>query len=271
MILQVGDAEKLDFPDDMFDLVIGSPPYLKARLYNSPDIAREFSEWVKFMMRCTLEATRVSKGPVLWVVSGTGATNYIPGPEALVADVFRNTDLYVLRPNIWTKNAAPTGGGWFSNDWEYVLAFAKKVPLTTWNPEELATPMKYKSGGHFRQRKQSGERSRGSDYPDHEMRKRPSNVHYVTVGGGHMGWKDATEVSEAPFPEKLVARFIRALTNPGDKVLDPFSGSATSPCVAEILGRVGYGIDIRPDQIEKSKARQSYVDEMIRLQQEEKE
>lgn len=263
MFLQVGDAEKLPFEDNFFDFVIGSPPYLTARSYGRKDIAKSFEPWVEQMFRCTKEACRVCKGPVLWIVSGVGATDYQPGPEALVADIFRHTGLYVLRSNIWTKNAAPTGKGWFSNDYEHVLAFAKEVPLPTWNPEELATPMKYKAGGHFRQRKKSGERDKGGDYPTHEMRKRPSNVHYVTVGGGHMGWDGACE-NEAPFPEKLVARFIRALTNPGDKVLDPWMGSGTTPCVAEILGRVGYGVDIRESQVELAKRRQAYVDEMIK-------
>jgi hypothetical protein len=268
MNLSVGDATDTGFTDNTFDLTIGSPPYLDARIYSRKDIARKAHEWANWMVRCTLEAARVTNGPVLWVVSGVGATNYQPGPEMLVSKVFTETELEVLRPNIWTKNAVPTGKGWFSNDWEFILAFAKKVPLKTWNPEALATPLKYKAGGHFRQRGKSGERSRGGDYPEHEMRKRPSNVHYVTVGGGHMGWPGATE-NEAPFPEKLVARFIQALTNPGDKVFDPFAGSCTTPATAELLGRWGYGVDIRPCQIELGKRRQLYIDEILKAQREE--
>jgi adenine-specific DNA-methyltransferase len=270
MLLSVGDAKNLDFNDNTFDLTMGSPPYLDARHYGRKDIARKVKEWSKWMTACTLEAARVTDGPVIWVVSGVGAVNYQPGPETLVADIFANTELEILRPNIWTKNATPTGKGWFSNDWEFVLAFAKKVPLKTWNPEALATPLKYKAGGHFRQRKKSGERSRGSDYPEHTMRKRPSNVHYVTVGGGHMGWPGATR-NEAPYPEKLVARFIQALTNPGDKVLDPFAGSFTTPATAELLGRVGVGVDIRPCQIELGKERQLYIDEILKAQSEDNE
>jgi DNA modification methylase len=38
-------------------------------------------------------------------------------------------------------------------------------------------------------------------------------------------------------PERLLERLLLALTNPGDLVLDPFSGSGTSVVVAERLGR----------------------------------
>ena len=79
-----------------------------------------------------------------------------------------------------------------------------------------------------------------------------------------MGWSKATQVNEAPFPEALVSRFIRTLSNPGDRVLDPFSGSGTTPAAAEILGRLGYGVDLRADQVEASKPRQEYVDEVLR-------
>jgi hypothetical protein len=257
MHLITGDATKLPFQDDFFDLVIGSPSYGNARTYNRSDIARKTREWVNFAEAFTHEGLRVSKGPVLWVVAGTGGSEYEPLPELLVAAMYGKC--CILRPNIWVKNAPPTGKTWFSNDWEYVLAFAKEVPLKTWNPQEIATPLKYKAGGNFRQRKRDGERSEGGSYPQHEMRKRPSNVHYVTVGGGHMGWPEATKVNEAPFPEALVSRFIRVLTNPGDKVLDPFSGSGTTAATAEMLGRIGYGVDIREEQTQQASRRQEYV------------
>lgn len=264
MNIVVGDARQLPYEDGFFTLTIGSPPYLKARTYGRNDMAMATGEWVSFMKQCTYESLRVTRGAVLWVVSGTGGENYLPGPELLVAELFLEGRCKILRPNIWTKNAAPTGNHWFSNDWEYVLAFANEVPLPVWNPMELATPLKYKAGGKFRQRRKDGKRVIGSSYPAHQMRKRPSNVHYVTVGGGHMGWSKATQVNEAPFPEALVSRFIRTLSNPGDRVLDPFSGSGTTPAAAEILGRLGYGVDLRADQVEASKPRQEYVDEVLR-------
>lgn len=47
-------------------------------------------------------------------------------------------------------------------------------------------------------------------------------------------------------PEDLVSRFILALSNPGDTVLNPYAGSGTVPAVAAKLGRKGVGIEIVP-------------------------
>jgi site-specific DNA-methyltransferase (adenine-specific) len=45
-------------------------------------------------------------------------------------------------------------------------------------------------------------------------------------------------------PEQLLGRIIRTCSNPGDMVLDPFSGSATTLAVAKKLGRCFIGFDI---------------------------
>jgi site-specific DNA-methyltransferase (adenine-specific) len=61
-------------------------------------------------------------------------------------------------------------------------------------------------------------------------------------------------------PEALLDRIVRASTNPGDLILDPFSGSATTGVVALRHGRKYIGIDLSAD----------YTDEYAvpRLQQE---
>jgi adenine-specific DNA-methyltransferase len=48
-------------------------------------------------------------------------------------------------------------------------------------------------------------------------------------------------------PEALLERVIRASSNPGDTVLDPFSGSFTTSAVAKRLGRKSVGIDLNRD------------------------
>ena len=51
-------------------------------------------------------------------------------------------------------------------------------------------------------------------------------------------------------PEALLERIIKASTNIGDIVLDPFSGSFTTSAVASRLGRVSIGIDINEEYFE---------------------
>lgn len=50
----------------------------------------------------------------------------------------------------------------------------------------------------------------------------------------------------AVFPEELTERIVRACSEPGDLVLDPFAGSGTVPKVAQGLGRNWIGIEISP-------------------------
>jgi len=56
-------------------------------------------------------------------------------------------------------------------------------------------------------------------------------------------------------PEKLLERIIKASSNPGDIVLDPFCGCGTTVAVAERLGRQWIGIDIATISIDIMKDR----------------
>ena len=51
-------------------------------------------------------------------------------------------------------------------------------------------------------------------------------------------------------PEAMLERVIRASSNPGDIVLDPFSGSFTTSAVAVRLGRNAVGIDLNREYFE---------------------
>lgn len=51
-------------------------------------------------------------------------------------------------------------------------------------------------------------------------------------------------------PEALLERIVKASSNKGDVVLDPFSGSFTTSAVANKLGRVAVGIDLNEEYYE---------------------
>jgi DNA modification methylase len=93
----------------------------------------------------------------------------------------------------------------------------------------------------------------GGDYPQTKL-ARPTDIWYITVGGGHMGPKLSHKHS-AIYPEKLVLPFIKVLTNPGDSVLDPFCGSGTTLAVAGRLGRNWVGVDNDPFSVKLSQER----------------
>jgi DNA modification methylase len=58
-------------------------------------------------------------------------------------------------------------------------------------------------------------------------------------------------------PEQLLGRIIRASSNEGEVVVDPFSGSSTTLTVAKKLGRAFFGFELSTDYAERGTARLS--------------
>jgi DNA modification methylase len=56
-------------------------------------------------------------------------------------------------------------------------------------------------------------------------------------------------------PEQLLGRIIRACSNPGELVLDPFVGSGTTPAVAKKLGRRYLGFELSAEYAQRAEAR----------------
>ena len=54
-------------------------------------------------------------------------------------------------------------------------------------------------------------------------------------------------------PEQLLGRIIRFCSNPGDLVVDPFSGSATTLAVAKKLGRNYLGFDLSEEYVQRGR------------------
>ena len=292
-LLLQGDARRIPLADRSVDLVFGSPPYVDARLYleNGKDlgIARGCVAWVEWMIEVTLEAQRVSRGPVLWVAAGkTKDRNYWPACEGLMWEWWkRGGDCQLYRPCYWHRVGIPGSGGkdWFRSDIEHVMCFKRPGELAWAAPTACGSPPKYAPGGAMSHRTRKGSRVGkmtgmaanetapkvlsaldampvGSKLHTKRTAKgqrvqvytppattNPGNLVKVIVGGGRMG-SDLAHENEAPFPETLVEFFVKSLCPPGGIVLDPFSGSGTTTAVAASLGRRGIGADLRWSQCE---------------------
>ncbi len=68
-------------------------------------------------------------------------------------------------------------------------------------------------------------------------------------------FKERTGFHGCQMPEQLLGRIIRTCSNPGELVLDPFSGSATTLAVAKKLGRRFLGFDISKDYVQYGRDR----------------
>ncbi len=73
----------------------------------------------------------------------------------------------------------------------------------------------------------------------------PMDVWYGQYWGRIQGKnKDRRHLHHNQIPEVYLERVIRACSNPGDLVLDPFLGSGTTGTVARALGRRSIGIEV---------------------------
>lgn len=142
----------------------------------------------------------------------------------------------------WTRNSVP--GGWpnrFKNAWEPVFHFTRQAAIK-FRPEAVAVeteaafdyaPDNPKSETGFFSK-------RGRPDIAHPGMARPSNVLRIGAETGQTG------NHSAPFPVHLPAWFVRAYTDEGDVVYDPFVGSGSTILAAAQHDRVGYGMEISP-------------------------
>jgi site-specific DNA-methyltransferase (adenine-specific) len=142
----------------------------------------------------------------------------------------------------WTRNSVP--GGWnnrFKNAWEPVFHFCAEAGIK-FRPDAVAvetdaaftySPDNPKSKTGFFSR-------RGRPDIAQPGMARPSNV--LKIGAETR----QTENHSAPFPVALPAWFIKAYTDPGDIVFDPFMGSGSTLIAAHGENRAAFGCEISP-------------------------
>jgi len=105
------------------------------------------------------------------------------------------------------------------------------------NLDDVRVAQKYPGKKHY---KGAG---RGT-YSGNPLGKNPGDVWiFPNVKSKHI------EKTEHPcqFPIELPSRLIRALSRPGDLILDPFLGSGTTAAAALILGRRAVGSELQAD------------------------
>lgn len=142
----------------------------------------------------------------------------------------------------WRKTDNGVPGGWqnrFKNAWEPIFHFCRQ-PQIKFRPEAVS----HASEGCFDYSPDTPKSASGSgllgEHDDrYEGLARPSNVIEAKT-------ESSQGEHSAPFPRVIPEFFIRAFSDPGDVVWDPFTGSGTSLLAAALLDRAGYGTELSP-------------------------
>ena len=117
----------------------------------------------------------------------------------------------------------------------HVLYFAKCPDKRTWNPDEILEQSD-RASIYNDARTMAKETNKG-------MRV-PMDVWYGSFLGRIQGNnRERRHGHHNQIPEAYMERIVRACSNPGDLVLDPFLGSGTTSTVARALGRRSIGVE----------------------------
>lgn len=131
--------------------------------------------------------------------------------------------------------------GRFKNAWEPIHHFANNAGCKH-RPDAVGavTFKAFKYQGPMPD-SPSGSGMPGGDPDRHEGISRPPNVIQMGSSG-----KTVTGEHEAEFPVGLPSFFVRAYSDSGDAIFDPFLGSGTTLIAAAKHGRTAYGCEISP-------------------------
>src|ERR1017187_9705572 len=241
------------------NVVITSPPYATQREYDStsgfkPIPPEQYSDWFR-PVAANIAAVLAADGSYLLNIK----PHADDGERSLyVMDLVlahkRQWGWRFVDEFCWRKTDEGVPGGWpnrFKNAWESLYHFCRQ-PQIKFRPTAVghvsedcfdysAHNPKSRSGsgllGSGARGAAAGEQ--GAANGNFTGIARPSNVIEAkteTSQGSH----------SAPFPRALVEFFVKAFSDPGDIVFDPFLGSSTSLAAAHVLGRVGLGCEISP-------------------------
>ena len=237
-----GDCLKFlkTIPDEAVDLIITSPPYCMGKAYEDPQ--DDIETFKQQHLKIFPEIYRVLKvgGSVCWQVGYHVSTSCVVPLDYLVYDVFSQKSSqfpipFVLRNRIiWTFGHGLNSTNRFSGRLEVILWFTKGSPKC-FNLDMVRVPQKYPG-------KRSYKGPNKGMLSGNPLGKNPSDVWDIpNVKSKH------PEKTEHPcqFPVAIPQRFIRALTDKNDLVLDPFMGSGTSGVASVLEQRRFAGAEIQ--------------------------
>ena len=219
-----------EIPKNSIDLIFCDPPYnIGKRFGDFKDCWPSIYDYTEWCYRWLEDCIRILKPTgSLYVMTSTQAMPFF--------DIWLRERINIKSRIVWHYDSSGVQAkSYFGSLYEPILHCTKDRKHYTFNADEIA--VEAKTGAV---RKLIDYRS---DIPKpYSEKKIPGNTWYFPRVRYRM-----SEYEEHPTqkPEALLERVIRASSNKGDIVLDPFSGSFTTSVVAQRLGRISIGIELQ--------------------------
>jgi site-specific DNA-methyltransferase (adenine-specific) len=226
-------------PDASVDLVFADPPYnLKKAEWDTFASQEHYIQW---SVQWIKEAARILKP--------TGSL-YIMGFSEILADLKHPSSQYFphCRWLIWHyKNKANLGQDW-GRSHESILLLRKTTQARV-RIDRIRIPygnhtLKYPVHPQAATSQYGNGSQPVSHWTPHPNGAKPKDVIELPTTCNGMGEKTPHPTQK---PEELIRKLIFAASDPGDVIVDPFSGSGTTLVVAEQSGRQWLGCEVNPE------------------------
>lgn len=223
-------------PPDSVNLTVTSPPYNIGKSYEEREHPLEdyldwCENWIKEVYRITTE------DGAFWLNLGylsiPNRAKAIPIPYLL----WDRIPFFMIQEVVWCYGAGVAGRNFLSPRNEKFLWYVKDQQSYTFNLDSIRDPdVKYPN-----QKKNGKTKVNPSG-------KNPTDVwQFAKVTSGTKRSSKERTPHPAQFPVEVIERIVKASSNPGELVLDPFIGSGTTAEVAVKLGRSVIGFEIVED------------------------
>lgn len=213
------------------DLIFADPPFnikWKYDIYIDEMPPEKFIEWNRRWIRLATNKILKPNGQIYICMFD----EYISEIDVICR---KELSLFCLNKLIWNFNFGQSGilhtRRRFTRSKTHILRMSKHKTLFTFNPQDIAVPSD-------RQLKYNDKRADGrGKCPDDVLR-------YKRVCGTH---KDRVHGMSTQMPIEMVSMLIKAVTNAGDMIYDPFPGSGVALKAAKLLGRNFFGTELSPN------------------------
>ena len=229
--------------DECVKLVVTSPPYNLGKHYED---SVSLDEYLNTQERVIEECVRIlhPQGSICWQVGNFVDDGEIVPLDAVLYPIFKKLGLKLRNRIVWHFGHGLHSSKRLSGRYETINWWTKGDDYT-WNLDPIRIPSKYPNKRHFK----GPNIGKLSGNP---KGKNPSDVwEFPNVKHNH----PEKTIHPCQFPVELVERLVLSMTNPGDKVLDPYMGVGSAVIAAIKHDRIGYGCDNIPEYVEIARQR----------------
>ena len=245
IVVYPGDCLNLlkDCPDDLFKLIVTSPPYNIGKEYERKlDLDKYLLQQELVIKECV--RTLSLRGSICWQVGNYVDKGSIIPLDTILYPIFTGLGLKMRNRIIWHFEHGLHCTKRFSGRYEAIVWFTKSDDYT-FNLDPIRVPQKYPDKKHFKGIKVG-------QYSSNPLGKNPGDLWIIpNVKSNHI------EKTEHPcqYPVELIERLVLALTDANDWVFDPFLGTGTTIIAAIKHSRKGAGAEIVQKYISLAKDR----------------